>query len=297
MRLQNTISKEIFITGKGLHTGNDINMRLRPAPRDTGIIFIRMDKGNVRIKAGVSSVVDTTFATTLASEGVRVGTVEHMLAALSGLDIDNVYVEIDGPEVPIMDGSASPFVMRLMESGIAKQAKSKSYLRILEPIVVTEGQSQIAVTPYEGRRITYRLFYTHPAFGEQKLGVDISTMSFATELAPARTFGFLRDVEMLRARGLAKGGSLDNAIVLGDKEVLNGNGMRFRDEFVRHKILDAVGDISLIGYPIFGHIIANKSGHTLHIKLLKKILSCRDSWEFVSESAAMPVASGMVAQI
>ncbi|MBI5098220.1 MAG: UDP-3-O-acyl-N-acetylglucosamine deacetylase [Nitrospirae bacterium] len=297
MRLQNTISKEIIITGKGLHTGNDINMRLKPAPRDTGIIFIRTDKGNIRIKAGVASVVDTTFATTLASEGVRVGTVEHLLAAFSGLNIDNVYVELDGPEVPIMDGSALPFVKRLIETGVAKQAKAKSFLRILEPIVVSEGPSQIAVTPYEGTRITYRLFYTHPAFGEQKLGIDITTMNFARELAPARTFGFLRDVEMLRSKGLAKGGSLDNAIVLGETEVLNGNRMRFKDEFVRHKILDAVGDISLVGYPIYGHIIANKSGHTLHIKLLKKILSCRDSWEFVSEPVTMQVASGMAAQI
>ncbi len=297
MRLQNTISREISITGKGLHTGNDINMRLNPAPRDTGIIFIRTDKGNVRIKAGVSSVVDTTFATTLASDGVRVGTVEHLLAAFAGLNIDNIYVELDGPEVPIMDGSALPFVNKILETGIAKQAKHKSFLRILEPVVVTEGSSQIAVTPYEGSRITYRLFYTHPAFGEQKLGIDITTMKFARELAPARTFGFLRDVEMLRSKGLAKGGTLDNAIVLGEKDVLNGNRMRFKDEFVRHKILDAVGDISLVGFPIYGHIIANKSGHTLHIKLLKKILSCRDAWEFVSEPVTMPVASGIAVQI
>jgi len=296
MRLQNTIKKEIVVTGKGLHTGTDINMRVNPAPRDTGVIFIRVDKGNVRIKAGVNSVVDTTFATTLASKGIKIGTVEHLLAAFSGLNIDNVYVELDGPEVPIMDGSALPFVNKIIESGIAKQAKPISYIRILEPIVISKGQSQIAVTPYEGTRITYRLFYTHPAFGEQKLGLDITALKFAQELAPARTFGFLRDVEMLRSRGLAKGGSLDNAIVLGEKEVINGNKLRFRDEFVRHKILDAVGDLSLIGPPIWGHIIANKSGHTLHIELLRKILSCRGSWEYVSESSALPLASQMVAQ-
>ncbi|MBI5739472.1 MAG: UDP-3-O-acyl-N-acetylglucosamine deacetylase [Nitrospirae bacterium] len=296
MRLQNTIKKEIVVTGKGLHTGMVINMRINPAPRDTGVIFIRVDKGNVRIKAGVSSVVDTTFATTIASKGIKVGTVEHLLAAFSGLNIDNVYVELDGPEVPIMDGSALPFVNKMIEAGIAKQAKSISYIRILEPVVVSKGQSQIAVTPYDGTRITYRLFYTHPAFGEQKLALDIAALKFAQEVAPARTFGFLRDVEMLRSRGLAKGGSLENAIVLGDKEVINGNKLRFRDEFVRHKILDAVGDISLIGSPIRGHIIANKSGHTLHIELLRKILSCRDSWEYVSESAVLPFASQMVAQ-
>jgi UDP-3-O-[3-hydroxymyristoyl] N-acetylglucosamine deacetylase len=297
MRLQNTIKKEIFITGKGLHTGKEINMRISPAPRDTGVVFIRIDKRDIKIKADVHSVFDTTFATTLASDGIKIGTVEHLLAAFSGFNIDNVYVELDGPEVPIMDGSALPFVRKIIEAGIAKQAKAISYIKILEPIVVSEGQSQIAVAPYEGTRITYRLFYTHPAFGEQKLGLDITTMKFIEEVAPARTFGFLRDVEMLRSKGLAKGGSLENAIVLGEKEVINGKQLRFKDEFVRHKILDAIGDFSLMGLPVYGHIIANKSGHTLHIKLLKKILSCRNAWEYVSEPATMPLASGMVVQV
>ncbi|HDH11901.1 MAG TPA: UDP-3-O-[3-hydroxymyristoyl] N-acetylglucosamine deacetylase, partial [Nitrospirae bacterium] len=220
MRLQNTLKNEIFINGQGLHTGRNISMRLMPAPADTGIVFIRTDKGSIRIKAAVSSVSDTTFATTLASEGVKIGTVEHLLAAFAGLNIDNVYVELDGPEVPIMDGSSLPFVSGIMEAGIAKQVNAVSYIRILEPIVVIEGPSQIAITPYEGTRITYRLFYTHPAFGEQKMSIDISTMKFVNELAPARTFGFLRDVEMLKSRGLARGGSLDNAIVLGEKEVI-----------------------------------------------------------------------------
>jgi len=184
-----------------------------------------------------------------------------------------------------------------MEAGILKQAKAISYLKILKPVVIIEGSRQIAVTPYEGTRITYRLFYTHPAFGEQKLGVDISMIKFIDELAPARTFGFLRDVEMLRSKGLAQGGSLENAIVLGDKEVLNGNKLRFKDEFVRHKILDAIGDISLIGLPIYGHIIANKSGHGLHIKLLRKILLSKDSWEIVSEPVAAASASGLAVQV
>jgi len=297
MRLQNTIKDDIFISGLGLHTGRNINMRLRPAPSDSGVVFIRTDKGNIRIKASVSSVSDTTFATTLSSEGVRIGTVEHLLAAFSGLNIDNVYVEIDGPEVPIMDGSSSHFVSRIMERGISKQANAMSYIRILHPIVVMEGHSQIAVTPYDGTRITYRLFYAHPAFGEQKMGVDITTMNFINELAPARTFGFLRDVEMLKSRGLAQGGSLDNAIVLGEKEVLNGSKLRFKDEFVRHKILDAVGDISLIGLPIYGHIIANKSGHTLHIRLLKKILLLRDSWEIVTPTAVTSSAPELAVQV
>ncbi|HDZ00091.1 MAG TPA: UDP-3-O-acyl-N-acetylglucosamine deacetylase [Nitrospirae bacterium] len=297
MRLQNTLKNEIFINGQGLHTGRNISMRLMPAPADTGIVFIRTDKGSIRIKAAVSSVSDTTFATTLASEGVKIGTVEHLLAAFAGLNIDNVYVELDGPEVPIMDGSSLPFVSGIMEAGIAKQVNAVSYIRILEPIVVIEGPSQIAITPYEGTRITYRLFYTHPAFGEQKMSIDISTMKFVNELAPARTFGFLRDVEMLKSRGLARGGSLDNAIVLGEKEVINGNMLRLKDEFVRHKILDAVGDLSLIGLPVYGHIIANKSGHTLHVKLLRKILLFRDSWEIVSPTMVTSSTSELAAQV
>jgi len=297
MRLQNTLKDEIFISGQGLHSGRNISMRLRPAPSNTGVVFIRTDKGNVRIKASVSSVSDTTFATTLTSEGVRIGTVEHLLAALAGLNVDNVYVEINGPEVPIMDGSAYAFVSRIMECGIAKQEKAISYIKILAPIVVMEGHSQIAITPYEGSRITYRLFYTHPAFGEQKMGIDISTTTFLNELAPARTFGFLRDVEMLKSRGLAQGGSLDNAIVLGENEVINSNMLRFKDEFVRHKILDAIGDLSLIGLPIYGHIIANKSGHTLHIKLLRKILLLRDSWKIISPSVVTSTTSELAAQI
>ena len=297
MRLQNTIKNEILITGLGLHTGRVINMKLMPAPRDTGVVFIRIDKGNIRIKANVCFVSDTTFATTLASEGVKVGTIEHLLAALAGLHIDNVFVEIDGPEVPIMDGSSLPFISKILEAGIAKQAKTVSVIRILEPLAVSEGPCQIAVTPYEGTRITYRVFYTHPAFGEQKMGIDITSMNFINELAPARTFGFLRDVEMLKSMGLARGGSLENAIVLGDKEVINDGQLRFKDEFVRHKILDAVGDISLIGLPIYGHIIANKSGHTLHVKLIRKILLNRHAWEIASEPVVTTPASGLAAQV
>jgi UDP-3-O-[3-hydroxymyristoyl] N-acetylglucosamine deacetylase len=297
MRLQNTLKEDIFIRGLGLHTGRLINMCLRPAPHDTGVVFIRTDKGHINIKASLSAVSDTTFATTLSSDGVKVGTVEHLLAAFAGLSIDNVYVELDGPEVPILDGSALPIVSSLMEAGIAKQAKSVSWIRILEPVVVAEGASQIAITPYDGMRITYRLFYTHPAFGEQKMGMDITEMNFVNELAPARTFGFLRDVEMLKSKGLAKGGSLDNAIVLGDREIINGGSLRFKNEFVRHKILDAVGDLSLIGLPICGHIIANKSGHTLHVKLLKKLLLNRDAWEIVSPAVLTSTASELAAQV
>lgn len=297
MRLQNTLEKDIFISGQGIHSGRMINVRLRPAPADTGVIFIRTDKGNVRIKASVSAVSDTTCATTLSHEGIKIGTVEHLLAALSGLNVDNVYVEVDGPEIPIMDGSAAYFVSMIMKAGISQQSQAVSCLRILAPIVVKEGESQIAVTPYAGTRITYRLFYTHPAFGEQKMGIDVSTMTFINEVAPARTFGFLRDVEMLKSRGLAQGGSLDNVIVLGEREVINSGTLRFENEFVRHKILDAIGDLSLIGLPIYGHVIANKSGHTLHVKLLRKILLMKDCWDIVTPSAVVAPASELAAQV
>ncbi len=260
-------------------------MRLKPAPRDTGVVFIRTDRDNTEIKASVTAVSDTTFATTLSSDGVRVGTVEHILAAFAGLNVDNVYVELNGPEVPVMDGSAITFVSLILEAGVAQQAKTISCIRIFKPIAIMEGPSQIAITPYEGTKITYRLYYTHPAFGEQKMGMDIYRNSFIDELAPARTFGFLSDVEKLRSRGLARGGSLENAIVLGQNEVINKGMLRYEDEFVRHKILDLVGDMSLLGVPLYGHIIANKSGHTMNIKLLKKILLSRDSWEIVSEPA------------
>ncbi len=282
MRYQNTLENQILIKGVGLHTGRVINMRLKPAPRDTGVVFIRTDKGNVEIKAKVNFVVNTTFATNLAFDGVRVGTVEHLLSSLAGLNIDNLYVELDGPEVPIMDGSAVYFIQKMLEAGIAKQAKRVSCVRILKPIVVMDGPRQIAITPYEGTKITYCVHYNHPIFREQRLSLDITGTSFIREIAPARTFGFLRDVRMLRSNGLAKGGSLDNAIVVGEHGIINKGELRFKDEFVRHKILDTIGDISLLGRPLYGHIVANKPGHSLNIKLLRKILSFTDSWEIMT---------------
>lgn len=297
MQMQQTVQKEVEITGKGLHSGQVINMRISPAPVDTGIVFIRTDRQNAMVKACVSSVCDTTCATTIASGDVRVGTVEHLMAAFAGLSVDNVFIEIDGPEVPIMDGSAQPFVAKILEAGITRMGKPVSYLKILKPVVVMEGPSQIAIAPYHGSRITYRLFYTHPAFGEQKKAMDITSRQFIHEIAPARTFGFLRDVEMLKSRGLVKGGSLDNAIVLNEREVINGGKLRFRDEFVRHKILDAVGDIALLGLPVFGHVMANKTGHTLHIKLLRKILMSRHALEVVSPEMPMPMSTELAAQV
>lgn len=294
MRFQHTLRQEVTVCGIGLHTGKTINMRLIPASRETGIVFVRTDRENVEIKATVGSVTDTAFATNLASDGVVVGTVEHLLSALAGLNIDNLYVEIDGPEVPIIDGSAFVFTQKILEAGISKQASRIPGIRIIKPIVITEGPCQIAATPYEGMRITYRIHYDHPAFGEQKMGIDITSSNFIKELAPARTFGFLKDVSLLRAKGLAKGGSLDNTILIDEENgIINKNKLRFKDEFVRHKILDAVGDFSLLGAPLYGHIWANKAGHTLNIKLLKKLLSYTDCWEMTSETF-VPVQAPVV---
>lgn len=282
MRYQNTIKKEVLIKGVGLHTGRHINMRLRPAPRNSGISFIRTDRGNVEIKASLNYVSDTTFATNLAFNGVRIGTVEHLLAALAGLNIDNLCIELDGPEVPIMDGSAFYFIAKILEAGIARQAVRVPCIRILKPVIITEGFSQIAIVPYEGTKISCSVNYNHPLFEEQKLSLDITGTNFIKEIASARTFGFLRDVRMLRAKGLAKGGSLNNAILVGENGVLNKGELRFKDEFVRHKILDTIGDISLLGYVIYGHIIAQRPGHSLNIKFLRKLLMSNDSWEIIS---------------
>jgi len=284
MRSQNTLKNEVSVNGIGLHSGRYINMRLIPASRDSGIIFVRKDKGYTEVKAAISSVSDTTFATTLAFDGIKVGTVEHLLSALSGLNIDNLYIELDGPEVPIMDGSAMYFTRKMLEAGIAKQAQKVSCIRILKPVVINEGNCFIGVIPYEGIKISCSVNYHHPLFDEQKLSLDITKENFIREIASARTFGFLRDVRMLRSKGLAKGGTLDNAIVVGENGVLNKSKLRFNDEFVRHKILDVIGDLSLLGYPIYGHVIAQRPGHSLNIKLLRLLLLSQDSWDILSDT-------------
>lgn len=282
MRLQRTLKQEVSFEGIGLHTGRHSKVRLKPAPRDTGVIFIRTDK-DAAIKASVGSVSDTAFATTLGVNGTRIRTVEHILSALAGLGIDNVYIEVNGPEVPILDGSSIELTSLILNGGIAKQSKKRPYLRITNPVVLTDGHAEIAAFPYNGRRITYRIYFTHHLLGEQKLSLDMNEENFTMQIAPARTFGFLKDVEYLKANGFAKGGSVDNAIILGETGLLNSTGLRFKDEFVRHKILDLVGDLSLLGYPIYGHIIANKSGHTTNLKFLKKLISHPECWELSPE--------------
>ncbi len=228
MRLQRTIKKELAFHGVGLHTGREISMRLKPASRNAGIVFTRTDKG-VNINASVTEVSDTAFATTLGNGKGKIRTVEHVLAAASGLGIDNLHIEVDGPEVPILDGSAAGFVAAMKGCGLARQASNRPYLRVTRPVVFKEGQIEIAVMPYEGRRISYQIDFNHHMLGQQHMDIEIDEVSFAEEIAPARTFGFVKDVEYLQSMGLAKGGSLDNAILLDDNGVVNASGLRFDD--------------------------------------------------------------------
>lgn len=282
MRSQRTIKNEVSFEGVGLHSGKHSKVTLKPASRDEGITFVRTDKHTV-IKANVSSVIDTAFATTLGNNGIKIRTVEHILSALAGLGIDNIYIEVNGPEIPILDGSSTELISLILKAGIAKQGKKRPFLIIKRPFVFEDGNSTIAAFPFNGRRITHSIFFNHYGFGEQKISIDLTEETFVTEIAPARTFGFLRDIEFLRSNGLAKGGSLDNAVIMGETGVLNTSGLRFKDEFVRHKVLDSIGDLSLVGFPIHGHIIASKSGHSSNIKFLKKLLLSPDAWDILTE--------------
>lgn len=270
MPFQKTIKSEISLTGIGVHTGKKINLNLIPAQRDTGIVFYRKDR-NFPIKAKLSFVVDTSFATTLGVDGIKIRTVEHLLATLHVFGITNVFIEIDSSEIPVMDGSAIDFTKAILKAGIAKQGKTVSLFKITKPVYYEESHSKIFAKPYRGFKITYKIFYEHPLIMEQSLSIEINEQNFLNDIAPARTFGFLKDINYLLKNGFAKGGSLDNALVLDEKGVVGGN-LRFKDEFVRHKILDAIGDLSLIGYPIQGHFIIEKGGHTSHINFLRKLI-------------------------
>ena len=258
-------------------------MVIRPAGVDEGIVFVRGDlSGNNRIKADVNNVRDTTLATTLGLNGVMVSTVEHLMSAFSGMGVDNAVVEVDAPEVPIMDGSARPFVDLLKDVGTRVQGKGKKLLVIKDKIAVSEGEGTAMLLPSPEFRITYKIEFNHPAIGVQSYHMNFSDVSYEEEICAARTFGFLRDVEYLQAKGLALGGSLKNAVVLDDRRIINKDGLRFPDEFVKHKILDAIGDLSLLGIPIIGHFVAYKSGHRLNNLLLKELLIRKECWMLVS---------------
>lgn len=280
MELQRTLRRQVSCAGIGLHSGRTVTLTLRPAPADSGIRFRRTDLGGAEVAALVDRVGNTRFATALAEGGSSVETVEHLLAALAGLGIDNALVDLDRAEVPIMDGSAAPFVYLVQEAGIRPLPVPKRFLRVVRPIECARGDRRIALYPGDGFRITYSIAYDHPLLRRQELTLAVDDASFAAEIAPARTFTFLAEVERLRRHGFALGGSLDNAIVVGETGILN-RPLRFDDEFVRHKMLDAIGDFALLGMPIIGHLVAHRAGHALHTALASKVLADREAWEVV----------------
>ncbi len=283
MHLQRTLKKEIICSSIGLHTGRKVNMRIKPASVDTGIVFIRKDLPDAPvIPAKYNNVSDTTLATTLGANGVTVSTVEHLLSAFSGMGVDNAVVELDSFEVPIMDGSALPFVKMLEEVGTHVQGKTKKLLVIKKPVSVKEGDGNAVLLPAAEFKISYEIDFKHVTIGRQTYSMTFSDEKYEKEICAARTFGFLNEVEYMQAKGLALGGSLQNAVVLDDQKVINKEGLRFPDEFVRHKILDSIGDLFLLGMPIIGHFVAYKSGHLLNNLLLKELMLKTDCWEIVS---------------
>lgn len=294
---QRTLKNIIQATGVGVHTGHKVLLTLRPAPINTGIVFVRVDcDPAVEIPAKPAYVGDTSFCTTLAKDGFRVGTVEHLLSAFAGLGIDNAIVELNAPEVPIMDGSASPFVFLIQSAGIEEQSAEKKFIRIKKPVEVKDGDKFIKVTPFDGFKVAFTIDFDHPIIrkGGQEVVLDFTSSSYVKQISRARTFGFLSDFEFLRANNLASGASLDNAIVLDEYKIVNEDGLRYDDEFVRHKILDAVGDLYLLGHNIIGAFTGHKSGHTLNNKFIQKLLDTKGAWEIVTfeDKQKAPISFG-----
>ena len=282
---QRTLKNTIRATGVGLHTGDKVYLTLRPAEPDTGIRFRRVDLNEpVTIDAAPENVGETTLSTTLVRDGIKISTVEHLLSAFAGLGIDNAIIDVSAPEVPIMDGSAGPFVFLLQSAGVEEQNRPKQYIRIKRGIRVEDGDKWAAFEPFNGFKVTFTIDFEHPAFEDHlKTAVmDFSSTTFVKEVSRARTFGFMKDIDMLRQNNLALGGSLDNAIVVDEDRVLNEDGLRYADEFVKHKILDAIGDLYLLGHSLIGEFVGYKSGHGLNNKLLRTLLKDRDAWEMVT---------------
>jgi UDP-3-O-[3-hydroxymyristoyl] N-acetylglucosamine deacetylase len=287
---ERTIAGAVEFKGIGLHTGEPAAMRILPAPPGKGIIFRRVDLDNFEIRADVGSVARVAYATTLMKKGVWISTVEHVLSALYGIGVDNSYVELNNFEVPILDGSALPFTEAIARVGLVQQNRRRRYLRIKRPFMLEEQGKTIGIFPSDTFSIRYEIDFPHPIIGEQKLEVQLGEANFAKDIAPARTFGFFHEVEKLQASGLIRGGSLDNAIVLTRDGMLNDTSLRFPDEFVRHKILDLLGDFALIGRAVLGRLVANKAGHALHTRFVAELLDSTTHWE-VSERAAMAVTA------
>ena len=282
MDYQHTVASPASIWGIGLHTGVKVNLRLLPAPANTGVVFKRTDLDGFIIEAQLRHVARVSYATSLMKKGVLISTTEHLLSALAGLMVDNVTVEIDNLELPILDGSALPFVRLIGKAGLRRQRARRTYLKILKPVEVVEGARRIAVHPSETFRIGCRIAFLHPLIGEQTLEFHPGAGNYETQIAPARTFGFLEEVEMLRKSGLVRGGSLENAVVLTREGVLNPQGLRFPDEFCRHKVLDLIGDFALLGHPMIGHVVAERTGHAMHAQLVSRLLREKNSWALVS---------------
>jgi UDP-3-O-[3-hydroxymyristoyl] N-acetylglucosamine deacetylase len=296
MLKQRTLKSLVRAKGVGLHTGQRINLTLRPAQPDTGIVFRRVDLASpVDIPARADLVGETRLSSCLVHQDVRVYTVEHLMSALAGMGVDNAYVDLDGPEVPIMDGSAAPFVLLVQQAGLEEQPAPKRFLRVKRVVEIQDGDKWARLEPYEGLRLQFSIVFNHPVIDRtsQSVSVDFAETSYLKEIARARTFGFMHDVEQLRENGLALGGGLDNALVLDEFRLLNADGLRFADEFIRHKVLDAIGDLYLLGRPLLGAFSAHKSGHALNNQLLRALVSDTAAWEMASFERADQAPAGV----
>ncbi len=296
MLKQRTLKSVIRATGVGLHSGEKVELTLRPAQPNTGIVFRRLDLPQpADVRADAYKVGDTRLCSTLEDGVVKVTTVEHLMSAFAGLGVDNAYVDLTGSEVPILDGSASPFVFLLQSAGIVEQSTAKRFIRIKKTVEVRDEDKWARFEPYAGFKLSFSIVFDHPAFEKtgQQVVIDFAETSYVKEVARARTFGFMQDVESLRASGLAMGGSLDNAVVMDEYRVLNTDGLRYTDEFVKHKILDAIGDLYLLGHPVIGAFLAHKSGHALNNALLRAMLADADSWEYVSFDRTEDAPAGL----
>jgi len=294
MLKQRTLKTAIKTTGVGLHTGARVELALRPAPPDTGIVFHRVDlERPVAIQADALHVGDTRLSSTLRQAGTSISTVEHVMSALAGLGVDNLHIDVAGPEIPIMDGSAGPFVFLLQSAGIVEQDSPKRYLRILQPVEVRDGDKWARFEPFDGFKLDFTIDFPHPMFGSENrhVVIDFAEHSYVKEVARARTFGFMQDVEAMRAAGLGLGGSLQNAVVLDEYRVLNAEGLRYDNEFVKHKVLDAIGDLYLLGHPLIGQYTAFKSGHALNNAVARALLARRDAFELVTFAEPKDVPS------
>ena len=289
MFLQRTVRKKVKVEGIGLHTGQPTSLQFCPAPANTGIYFVRSDlPGSPAISAHADHVTATSLATTIGGPEFSVSTVEHCLSALAAFRIDNLFIELDGPEIPIGDGSAHVFLEALKSAGMVEQDEQRKYAMITQSIYYGDEEKHAYVVPYNGFRLTCTIEFPHPKIGRQSIDIDINEHTFSREISRARTFGFLKDVEQMKAKGLARGGSLENAIVLDNREVLNPEGLRFADEFVRHKVLDALGDLVTLGMPLLGHLVLYRSGHDIMNRLVRKILESREGFRHIELGADLP---------